>query len=295
MSLVALIVLALVHLAGLPSSVHLEQAAAPTAKVVSLPPHTNLDTPVKTGTEELKLGANSSYAWDVSSATPLYSQNPTKELPIASITKVVTALVILNSHSLDEIVTVPTLPTYLPEDERLGLVTGQKFRLLDLLTAALVPSDNDAADALALDDSGTIAAFSAKMNRLAQEWGIKGVHFTNPSGLSDDGNYANAQALAQIGKLALANSTFAKLVSSGLATISDTSGKTYQLSSTDQLLSDPRISGIKTGYTVAAGQCFVGLATIKSHQVITVVLGSSDRFGDTQTLINYLDRNYSWQ
>jgi D-alanyl-D-alanine carboxypeptidase len=225
----------------------------------------------------------------------LYEINPLQPLPIASITKLMTVLVILKSHQLTESVTIPALPAYKPEDAKMGLTSGQTFVLKDLLAAALIPSANDAADALAIWDSGTIAAFSAKMNRLAQDWGIEGVRFSNPSGLIDQDNYANARALAQIGKLAMTNGTVRQLVATSQTSINDTAGHTYVLTSTDQLLSDGRVKGLKTGFTAAAGQCFMSLAVINGHQVITVVLNSPNRFSETEQLINWIQQNYQWQ
>jgi serine-type D-Ala-D-Ala carboxypeptidase (penicillin-binding protein 5/6) len=267
----------------------------PSAELIQLLPHAVIPQPIRSAVGDITLGASSALAWDISTASYLYTKNADKKLPIASLTKLMTVLVILKEHQLTEVVTVANLPSYNNEDAKLGLTNGQKFALKDLLAAALIPSANDAADALALWDSGTIPAFSAKMNRLAAEWGISDVRFTNPSGLSDEGNYATAYSLAKIGKLALTNPTVKQLVGTGQMTINDSDGKSYALVSTDQLLVDPRVSGIKTGFTAVAGQCFMSLSTINGHQVITVVLASPDRFGETLSLINWIEKSYTWQ
>lgn len=251
--------------------------------------------PVKTTGEVLQIGATNSLALDMDSNSILFAKNASERRPIASITKLVTAMVILRDHQLDEVMTVPTLPTYQPEDETLGLKPGQQFKISDLLKATLIASANDAADALALADSGTTQAFSAKMNDLIAEWGITDAHFTNPSGLVDTDNYASAEALAKIGKIALANSSLASMVQTRNSQIVDLAGDQFNLTSTNLLLSDPRFSGLKTGYTEAAGQSVVALVNIHGHRVITVVLNSPDRFGETQTLVNYLERVYQWQ
>jgi serine-type D-Ala-D-Ala carboxypeptidase (penicillin-binding protein 5/6) len=263
-------------------------------RVAQLTAHRSPSVPTKTGTQELALGSASALAWDVDSATPIYKVSSNKQLPIASITKLVTVLVILRDHKLDEVVTIPALPPYQPEEVTLGLTPGQTFVLKDLLAAALIPSANDAADALAIYDSKTIEAFSAKMNRLVSEWGISDTNFNSSSGLVDTNNYATAEALARLASLALTNQTVATLVQTPKTTISDSAGRSYELISTDKLLGDSRVKGVKTGFTAAAGQCFVALVEIKGHRVITVVLGSPDRFAETLTLINWIENNYTW-
>jgi D-alanyl-D-alanine carboxypeptidase (penicillin-binding protein 5/6) len=165
-----------------------------------------------------------------------------------------------------------------------------------LLAAMLIASDDDAADALALADSGSLAAFSNQMNSIPPRWGIDHTHFSNASGLTDKANYASARSLAQLASLLIQNPTAQRLVASPAATITDAAGQSYSLKSTDDLLQSGAFTGIKTGYTPAAGQCFVGLATTPdNHQVITVVLGSGDRFGDTQKLLTWIEDNYTWQ
>ncbi len=250
--------------------------------------------PVKTTGEMLQLGASSSLAVDVDTNTVLFTKNASERRPIASITKLVTAMVVLRDHQLSEVVTVPALPTYQSEDATMGLVAGQQFKLGDLLKAAMISSANDAADALAIADSGSKEAFGAKMNGLVSDWGISDAHFTNPTGLVDQDNYASADALAKIGKIALANTELRTLVATRSSQITSLNGQTFNLASTNQLLSDARFSGLKTGYTAAAGQSLVGLVDVHGHKVITVVLNSPDRFGETQALVNYLERTYTW-
>ncbi len=276
-------------------AVSLGQLPPSNARPISPAAHHNLATPVLVGTTKPTLGAAAAYAMDVDTGQPLYSQNAAATLPIASITKLITALVIVRDHQLAETVTVPALPSYQPGDELMGLAAGQKFTVGDLLTAALVPSANDAADSLALWDAGSTTAFAAKMNRLAAHWGITGARFTNPTGLVDTGNGASAEALAKLAKLGLANPDIARRVALPAAVITNAAGHTYNLTATDQLLQDGRFSGIKTGYTLAAGQSFVGLATLSGHRVITVVLNSPDRFGETRALADWIERNYTWQ
>lgn len=260
----------------------------PAAPVYAIPART---TPAGT----LQLRAASAIAVDLDTAQPLYSLHAEDRRPIASITKLATALVILRTHSLDEIVTVPQLPAYAEGDELIGLTPGEKFKVKDLLAALLVQSANDAADTLAIWHSGSKQAFAAEMNKNLAEWDIKNAHFNNPSGLTDAGNGASAHAVAQISLLLLHNPTAARLIQTQTTTIADTAGKTFTLNTTDDLLQTGRFYGIKTGYTPAAGECFAGLTVINGHRVITVILGSTDRFGDTETLANWIGNNYTWQ
>lgn len=297
------VVLAIYQLLGLnsgPNQADLELILSlnhPQAAIESAAPVHRLDQPVTISHEPLTLAAASAYAVDADTMTPLYSSNADKPLPIASLTKIGTALVTLKDHSPEQVITVPSnLPTYSPADALLRVVPGEQFRFDQLLAAALIPSANDAADSLALNTQPTMASFSTAMNQLTSDWRIEGVHYSNASGLTDTDNYATAQALAKLVKLGLKNQLFAKLTSTTSTSITDLAGRSYNLKSTNELLgSDPRISGIKTGFTPAAGQCFVGLANIKGHRVITVILGSPDRFGETRQLLDWIEHNWDWQ
>jgi D-alanyl-D-alanine carboxypeptidase (penicillin-binding protein 5/6) len=248
-----------------------------------------------TNTEEPSLDAAAVLAYDRRSGQVLFEHNTQTQRPIASITKLATAIAIIHNHRLDEIVTIPQLPPYKPEDEIIGLQPGEQYSIYDLLKALMVNSANDAADALAIIDSGSTQAFSTNMTSLLHDWGIKAVNFNNPSGLVDKGNTASAQAVAQMGLLALQNPALERLANTSSTSITSKAGRAIAVKSTNQLLQNPQFKGIKTGYTPAAGECFIGLASVQGHDIITVVLGSSDRFSETQTLINWIDRTYQWQ
>lgn len=280
-----------------------ESASRPLVRLLASPSvyypapatHRDLPQPILTGKEEPGLMAPSVMAMDVQTGQVLFAKDANTPRPIASITKLATALVILDHHNLDEVVTIPNITPSRPDDAKLGIAPGQKFVLSELIKALLIPSANDVAEALAIWDAGSNANFSAKMNNLVARWGISDMHFNTPSGLIEDNNYASASSLAKLGKLALTSKVIAETVSQSTATLSDKTGNVYPVVSTNKLLEDPRIKGLKTGYTVAAGQSFVGLADIGGHQVITVVLNSPDRFSETASLINWIERNYQWQ
>ena len=251
--------------------------------------------PVKTSQTTPQLSAASAYAVDLTSGVPLYAFHADTQRPIASVTKLATALVIAQQYSPTDIITVPHLPTYQTADSIVGLKVGERLSVHDLLAALLINSGDDAADTLGIATSGSTAAFATHMNRLMSTWGIAGAHFSNPSGLIDSGNGATAQAVAQIASLALHNPTIKQLVDTPTLTIHDTAGQAFALTTTDELLQSGQFQGIKTGYTPAAGDCFVGLTTIQGHAVITVVLDSGDRFGDSQRLADWINQTYRWQ
>jgi D-alanyl-D-alanine carboxypeptidase (penicillin-binding protein 5/6) len=280
------------HLANL-THTSLTSFTAP-AKVAE-PAYQPVVVPIKTGTTTLQLSATSAYAVDLDSGTTLYALHADTQRPIASVTKLATALVIARQYQDGDIITVPQLPVYQPADEIMGLQKGERFTVHDLLSALLINSEDDAADALGIATSGSQAAFAVQMNRLLSAWGVTEAHFSNPSGLTDAGNGASAKAVAQIAELALQNPTIKQLVATPAATIHDTAGRSFTLTTTDTLLQSDQFQGIKTGYTPAAGECFVGLTTIQGHPVMTVVLGSQNRFGDTQQLADWINQNYRWQ
>lgn len=258
-------------------------------------PHHNAAVPFKQSQDSFTPQAKSVLAIDLVTGETLTAHNPDEQLPIASITKLVTVMVVLREHELSEIVTIPDLPAYDAADSRLGLVAGQRFSLSELLEAALIPSANDAADALAIWDSGTTQAFSVKMNDLVRAWGITGPHFSTASGLIDTNNHASARDLAKIAKIALANSQIRTLAASPQAQVSDLDGRSYAVTTTNRLLGTHGVKGLKTGYTLAAGQSFMSLASISNHDIITVVLNSPDRFAETNRLLDWIERNWQWQ
>lgn len=272
-------------------------AATPTnTQGVAPDPLTGLSIPVPSsaGTPPPRLGAVSALAIDKDTGMVLYTENAGAKRPIASITKLVTAMVVLSSHKPDEVVTIPQLPEYPSDAELAGLVAGDRTTIANLVEALLVPSANDAADALAIIDAGSIPKFAAKMNAKMTKWGIADTRFNNPSGLRDDGNYTTATALGRIAQLALTEPTIRTTVRYTDVIFSTEQGRTYTLSSTNKLLATGRFYGIKTGYTQGAGECFVGLSRINGHEVITVVLGANDRFGATTTLTNWVTQNWQW-
>ncbi|HUD11851.1 MAG TPA: serine hydrolase [Candidatus Saccharimonadia bacterium] len=301
MKTLALIVTLALHVTGvwqnLPATAKASVTAVDTATPVgSLPVRMTAPPalPVQTGNPALSLNASSAYAVDTATGTVLYAQNAADPRAIASITKLVTILVILSTHKTSEEVRIPTLPSYQTTDQTMGLQPGETYQLGDLVRAILIYSADDGADALAIYDAGSTTKFAAKMNTKMAEWGITGAHFSNPSGLTDAGNSASAEAVAKIAELALTNPFIRQTVGQSKAVFTNTAGRQFNLPTTDDLLASGQFYGIKTGYTLNAGECFVGLTRIQGHEVITVVLGAGDRFGATLSLTNWIGLNWQW-
>lgn len=264
---------------------------APASRSVQ-PVIASLQPPQQTGREPLNLPV--AYAVDAETMTPLFAADANRQVPIASLTKLMTSTVALHDLRPEQTVTVGNLPSYDLEDSIIGLKPGERFKVQALLQATLIQSADDAADALAIADAGSQSKFIAKMNRFAAAFGLHHTRFNSTSGLNDDGNYSSAHDLAILGKIMLESANLRSIVTTPSAVITDQAGRAFSLTTTDNLLASGQFSGIKTGYTQAAGQCFVGLTTVQGHPVITVVLDSADRFGDTQRLRDWIERNWQW-
>ena len=236
----------------------------------------------------------SALAIDRTSGQILYQSGPTTPRPIASITKLMTVMVAMSVHGANDLVTIGPQPSYEAGADLLGVAPGEQFHFIDLVKATLIASDNDAADALGIATSGSLPKFYEAMNARAAKWGVGDAKFVSANGLIDDGNVVSAAAVARIASLDLAIPSLVDIIAQPSATITDLAGKSFNLSTTNQLLASGKFYGIKTGYTLAAGQCFVGITKIDGHEVITVILGSSDRFGQTQSLVNWIAGNWQW-
>lgn len=239
--------------------------------------------------------ASSAIIYDINSAQHLYLKNPEEKRAVASLNKLMTAMVVMNSHQPDEIVTVGDIPPLGPYDVKIGITPGEKLKLSDLLRALLIHSANDAANALAIYDSGTIESFAGKMNIKAQEWGLTSSNFSNPSGLDAPNQLSSANDLLTISNILLYSPTFREIVKTPTTKIANTNGKEYQLTTTNKILGQNGIAGIKTGFTLNAGQCLITLAEQNKQKIITIVLDSPDRFQESKNMIDWAFNNYSWQ
>jgi len=220
----------------------------------------------------------------------LFARNPDAARPVASATKLMTALVVLERVSLDTWIVAPGYQPISPAETRLGLVAGERMRVRDLLGALLLGSANDAAEALAVGTAGSTEAFVELMNRRARRLGLRNTSFANPIGLDDAANFSSAADLVRLTARLRANPFFVRTV--GLQALRLRSGSRPRVvdNRNDLVGSQPFVNGVKTGHTLAAGYVLVGSATRGPVTVISAVLGDASeaaRDADTAALLRY--------
>ena len=213
---------------------------------------------------------------------------------MASTTKIMTAIVVLENTNLDDIVTISSKAAG-TGGSRLGLHKDDKISIQDLLYGLLLCSGNDAAVALAEHVSGDLSNFANMMNSKATSLGLSSTHFVTPHGLDDDNHYTTAYELALITNYALKNDVFANLVKTKTYTIS-INNHPKTLSNTNELLGNlDGVYGVKTGFTNGANRCLVTAVKRDNMDIICIVLGADtkkDRTKDSINLINYSFNNF---
>ncbi len=235
--------------------------------------------------------AESALLYDANTDTVLFSQDSTKRLPMASTTKIMTAIVALEWGDPDEIVTIPKEAVGI-EGSSCYLKEGEQFSLRSLLYALLLQSANDAATAIALHIAGSIEGFALLMNCKAAELGLADTHFDNPHGLDSETHYTTALDLARLADYCMENATFQKIWSTVTVQIplSETEKADHQrtLYNHNRLLrSYPPCIGGKTGYTMRCGRCLVSAAEQNGHRLIAVTLNCRHDWTDHVRLYEY--------
>jgi D-alanyl-D-alanine carboxypeptidase len=251
--------------------------------------------PVKSGRIDVpNLSAAGILVKDITSGVVLYAKNENAKLAPASTSKVMTAIVSLNHYKLDDILTVNTVIT---EGKVMGLVSGEKMTMENLLYGALVDSANDAAYALAENYPGGVSKFVTEMNRVALELGLTNTHFENPIGFDNEGQYTTAVELAKQAIVGLQNPEFTKIVGTKSITVADEDFQHFhELKNVNELLGKvPGVSGVKTGFTNEGGEILVSEVKKNGHRVLIVILKSEDRFGETQSLMKWVFDNFEWK
>ncbi|MGB9911364.1 MAG: D-alanyl-D-alanine carboxypeptidase family protein [Microgenomates group bacterium] len=248
-----------------------------------------------------KLTARSVVVMDKNSSVVLYSRNENLWVLPASTTKIMTALVALDYYPLEKVLTVGKIEAL---GQKMDLKEGEKITVLNLLYGLLVSSANDAALVLAQNYPGGVPGFVSAMNFKAKQLNLINTYFANPTGLDSDKegkilldySYTTALDLARLTSWALNNSLFKKIVSTQKVTVTDISGKiVHPLYNLNLLLgSEEGVLGVKTGWTEEAGECLVTYVQRDNKEIIIVVLGSKDRFGETKKLINWVFNNFQW-
>jgi D-alanyl-D-alanine carboxypeptidase len=251
--------------------------------------------PIKNTGPNLAAKASSAMIYDLNSGSVIYQKDADTKRSIASINKLMTALVIMESHKPNEVVAIKDLPALGPYDQKIGIRNGEEFELSELLKATLIHSANDAANALAIYDSGSIEAFAGKMNQKAKQWGLDNSKYSNANGLEGGDDYSTAKDVATLASLLIQNKYFADIVKTKSLYVSNLEGKEYLLTSTNKILGQNGVIGMKTGYTLKAGECLVTVADKGGNKIVTVVLDSPDRFQESKSMIDWAFNNYIWQ
>ena len=227
--------------------------------------------------EDYGVGAGAAVVMEAQTGALLFSQNPHEELPMASTTKIMTALLTLEQPGLDEEFIVDPEAIRV-EGSSMGLREGDTVTLRDLAGGMLTASGNDAAGAAAVRIAGSLEDFAGLMNRRAQELGMLNTHFVTPSGLDAEGHYSTAYDMALLAREALRNPAFAEMAAAKRLTL-HYGNPPYDRSllNHNRLLSlYPDAIGVKTGYTKTAGRCLVSAARRDGVTLICVTLGCPD-------------------
>jgi len=240
--------------------------------------------------EKPLVNAKAAFVVNVTTGDVLYAKNEHQKMPIASTVKILTAGVALERKNAQEVFGVSEKASKIGEDF-MGISAGEKYTLEELLYGLLLPSGNDAAEAIAEGVSGSSGNFVTLMNEKANLLGAVDSKFVNPSGLEGDGeHYSTVYDLALISRWTWVNfPVFRTIVGTKYHEIpySQEHKYIYLENQTNLLGTYPGVKGIKPGYTPQAGLCLVTLAENGGHEVLGVVLGSQDRRGDMEKLLNY--------
>ena len=225
---------------------------------------------------------------ELNSGRVLYEYDAGKRMSPASLTKIMSALVILERGQLDDLVTISPNAAR-AHKTHLRVKAGQIFRLEDLLKAMLIVSANDACLAAVEHVGGDEAQFVALMNAKATELGLADTHFSNGCGFDNPDHYSTAEDLATLSLIALDQPIFKQLVREERAVITPVSGhRAYVLHNTNRLLGRiPGVEGIKTGFTSKAGRCLIAKVSQNGSDLLLVILNSKRRWNTATNLIAY--------
>ena len=256
--------------------------------------NTNFSLSINDNSEKPVLNSRAAIVIDRNSKTILFGKNENEKRKMASTTKIMTAILVIEHSDLSQLVSVSSKAAG-TGGSRLGLHTDDKISIENLLYGLLLCSGNDAAVALAETIAGDLPNFAQLMNSKASELGLVSTHFITPHGLDNDEHYTTAYELALIADYALQNDTFRKIVGSQSHTIV-INNYPKNISNTNELLGYLEgVYGIKTGFTNGANRCLVTSVKRGNIDIICVVLGADtkkDRTKDSISLINYIYNNF---
>lgn len=251
--------------------------------------------PQKIAENGLNIQARSYVALDMKTSKTLTEKDSKIRIPMASTTKVMTAVVVLENAKLSDIVTISqnTVSTY---GQGIGLRVGEKLTVENLLYAALLNSSNDASIALAEHVAGTEEEFAKLMNKKAEKLGLLSSHFTNAAGLDNPEHYSTVSDLALLAQYALQNPILSGIVKTKEKQITSLEGQNHFLKNSNKLMgnSEFNVLGVKTGYTEEAGECLITLAEKNGNEVLTIVLNSPDRSYESKKLLKWSFDSFRW-
>ncbi len=235
-----------------------------------------------------RIPAHSILLKELKSGRVLYQYQADKRLSPASLTKIMSALIILENGRLDDLATVSKNAARAPKTH-LRLKVGEVFRLKDLLKAMMMVSANDACLAAVEHVGGNEKQFVELMNTKAASLGLHGTHFSNGCGFDGSDHYSTAEDLAKLSEVAMRNGVFRALVKEEREIITPVSGyRAYVLHNTNRLLGRiPGVEGVKTGFTSKAGRCLIAKVSQNDRDLLLVILNSNRRWNTAKSLIDY--------
>lgn len=231
---------------------------------------------------------------DLGTNTILYQKNASISFPIASTTKIMTALVASEYFNANSVLTVREGARV--SGARVGLASGENLNFRSLLYGMLLSSGNDAAYAIAENYPGGVLGFISAMNKKAANLNLINTRFDNPAGFDSPKHFSSAKDLAVITQEALKNPALARIFATKQTSIVSLDKRyNHELINLNRLLSQVRgVLGVKTGFTEQAKENLVTLVDRDSNRILTVVLGSNDRFGESTKLIEWAYENFIW-
>ena len=244
--------------------------------------------------DSVSINSRIAIAYDRESGRSIWGKDENKKTAMASTTKIMTAIVVIENAKLEDMVEI-SLRSASTGGSRLGLRKGDKVSVKDLLYGLMLKSGNDAAVALAEHVGGSVENFANLMNDKAKMLNLEKTHFVTPHGLDDPEHYTTAYELAKISDYALKNDTFLKIVGTRNFTIS-INGYPKNIQNTNELLGNfSGVYGVKTGFTNNAGRCLVTAVKKSDIDIIVIVIQADtkkDRTNDSVKIINYIFNNY---
>ncbi|MBQ9120942.1 MAG: D-alanyl-D-alanine carboxypeptidase [Clostridia bacterium] len=225
---------------------------------------------------------------EATSGKVLYEKDGFSQAPMASTTKIMTALLAIESGDLGRTVSIAPEAIGI-EGSSIYLKADETLTMEELVYAVMLQSANDAATAIACEIAGDTESFAALMNQKAEELGLENTHFTNPHGLDDEEHYTTAYDLAKLTAYALENEKFAEIVSTvkKVIPLSGTEGSRVLVNHNRLLRSFSDVIGVKTGFTKRSGRCLVSAAENNGIRVIAVTLNAPDDWNDHRELLDY--------